>query len=72
MQGKKENSICDYWVLDYDLEKAKKQFGRDVKPMLNALKTGLAPILFMKMGINLSNLHTLAWSIKAPCLWQSL
>ena len=26
MMAKKENWICNYWVLDYNLEKAKEQF----------------------------------------------
>lgn len=36
----------DYWVLDYDLEKAKKQFGRDVKPMLNCFENWFGPYPF--------------------------
>ncbi|MFN8289543.1 MAG: M1 family metallopeptidase [Chitinophagaceae bacterium] len=43
-----ENGPLDlsYWVLDYNLEKAKKQFGRDVKPMLRAFEYWFGPYPF--------------------------
>ena len=36
----------DYWVLDYNLAKAKKQFGRDVKPMLKCFEYWFGPYPF--------------------------
>jgi aminopeptidase N len=43
-----ENGVLDmsYWVLDYNLEKAKKQFGRDVKRMLRAFEYWFGPYPF--------------------------
>lgn len=46
--GEKGKLDLDYWVLDYNLEQAKKQF-QQVKPMLLHLSIGLAHILFMKI-----------------------
>ncbi|MBL0271282.1 MAG: M1 family metallopeptidase [Chitinophagaceae bacterium] len=43
----------DYWVLDYNLEKAKKQFGRDVKPMLKAFEYWFGPYPFYEDGFKL-------------------
>lgn len=43
----------DYWVLDYNLENAKKQFGRDVKPMLKAFEYWFGPYPFYKDGFKL-------------------
>ena len=43
----------DYWVLDYDLEKAKKQFGRDVKPMLKCFEYWFGPYPFYEDGYKL-------------------
>ncbi len=45
--GRKENSILITGVLDYDLEKAKKQFGRDVKPMLQCFENWFEPLPFL-------------------------
>lgn len=45
-KGEKGNLDCSYWVLDYNLEKAKKQFGRDVKPMLNCFENWFGPYPF--------------------------
>lgn len=45
-KGEKGNLDCSYWVLDYNLEKAKKQFGRDVKPMLNCFEEWFGPYPF--------------------------
>ena len=43
----------DYWVLDYNLDKAKKQFGRDVKPMLRAFEYWFGPYPFYEDGFKL-------------------
>lgn len=43
----------DYWVLDYNLDKAKKQFGRDVKPMLEAFEYWFGPYPFYEDGFKL-------------------
>lgn len=43
----------DYWVLDYNLDKAKKQFGRDVKPMLKAFEYWFGPYPFYEDGYKL-------------------
>src|SRR5688572_1725192 len=44
--GEKGNLNCSYWVMDYNLEKAKKQFGRDVKPMLDCFENWFGPYPF--------------------------
>lgn len=43
----------DYWVLDYNLDKAKKQFGRDVKPMLQCFEYWFGPYPFYDDGFKL-------------------
>jgi len=43
----------DYWVLDYNLEKSKKQFGRDVKRMLEAFEYWFGPYPFYEDGFKL-------------------
>ncbi|HEX4876215.1 MAG TPA: M1 family metallopeptidase [Chitinophagaceae bacterium] len=48
-----KNLSLDYWVLDYDLEKARKQFGRDVKPMLKAFEYWFGPYPFYEDGFKL-------------------
>jgi len=45
-KGEKGNLDCSYWVLDYNLDKAKKQFGRDVKPMLKCFENWFGPYPF--------------------------
>ena len=52
-KGEKDLLSCDYWVLDYDLEKAKKQFGRDVKKMLKAFEYWFGPYPFYEDGYKL-------------------
>jgi aminopeptidase N len=47
------NLSLDYWVLDYNLEKAQKQFGRDVKPMLKAFEYWFGPYPFYEDGFKL-------------------
>lgn len=51
--GGKGKLDCDFWVLDYDLEKAKKQFGRDVKPMLKCFEDWFGPFPFYEDGFKL-------------------
>ncbi|HUR66142.1 MAG TPA: M1 family metallopeptidase [Chitinophagaceae bacterium] len=48
-----KNLSLDYWVLDYNEEKAKKQFGRDVKPMLKAFEYWFGPYPFYEDGYKL-------------------
>ncbi len=43
----------DYWVLDYNREKAEKQFGRDVKPMMKAFEYWFGPYPFPDDGYKL-------------------
>lgn len=43
----------DYWVLDYDKDKAKKQFDRDVKRMLKAFEYWFGPYPFYEDGYKL-------------------
>ncbi len=45
-QGEKGNLDLDYWVLEENLEKAKIQFGNNVKPMLKALEYWFGPYPF--------------------------
>jgi len=40
----------DYWVLDYNLDKSRKQFSRDVKPMLKAFEYWFGPYPFYEDG----------------------
>ena len=51
--GEKGKLDCDYWVLDYDLEKSKKQFGRDVKLMLTCFEEWFGPYPFYEDGYKL-------------------
>lgn len=48
-----KNLSLDYWVLDYELAKAKKQFGRDVKRMLKAFEYWFGPYPFYEDGFKL-------------------
>ena len=48
-----KNLSLDYWVLDYNLEKAKKQFGRDVKRMMKAFEYWFGPYPFYEDGFKL-------------------
>jgi len=43
----------DYWVLDYNLDKSKKQFQRNVKPMLNCFEYWFGPYPFYEDGFKL-------------------
>lgn len=51
--GAKGKLDLDYWVLDYNLEKAKKQFGRDVTPMLQCFEDWFGPYPFYEDGYKL-------------------
>jgi aminopeptidase N len=51
--GEKGKLDCSYWVLDYNVEKAKKQFGRDVHPMLKAFEYWFGPYPFYEDGFKL-------------------
>ena len=51
--GEKGKLDCSYWVLDYDLEKSKKQFGRDVKKMLSCFEDWFGPYPFYEDGYKL-------------------
>lgn len=48
-----KNLSLDYWVLDYDKEKAKPQFDRDVKRMLKAFEYWFGPYPFYEDGYKL-------------------
>lgn len=48
-----KNLALDFWVLDYNIDKAKKQFGRDVKPMLKAFENWFGPYPFYEDGYKL-------------------
>jgi len=52
LQGEKGKLDLNYWVLDYDLEKAKKQF-EQVKPMLRAFEYWFGPYPFYEDGYQL-------------------
>jgi aminopeptidase N len=51
--GEKGKLTLDYWVLPYNLEKAKKQFGRDAKPMIKAFEHWFGPYPFYEDGYKL-------------------
>ena len=50
--GEKGKLDLDYWVLDYNLDKAKKQF-KQVKPMLRSMEYWFGPYAFYKDGFKL-------------------
>lgn len=52
-KGSEGNLDCSYWVIDYNIEKAKKQFGRDVKPMLSCFEDWFGPYPFYSDGYKL-------------------
>ncbi|MCJ8209371.1 M1 family metallopeptidase [Mucilaginibacter sp. RS28] len=51
--GEKGKLTLDYWVLPEHLEKAKKQFGENVKPMLQAFEHWFGPYPFYEDGYKL-------------------
>jgi aminopeptidase N len=52
-KGEKGLLSLDFWVLDYNIEKSKKQFGRDVKRMLEAFEYWFGPYPFYEDGYKL-------------------
>ncbi len=52
-QGEKGKLSLDYWVLPQNLDKAKKQFGENVKPMLTAFEHWFGPYPFYEDGYKL-------------------
>ncbi len=52
LMGEKGKLDIDYWVLDYNLEKAKEHF-KQVKPMLRAFEYWLGPYPFYEDGYKL-------------------
>lgn len=51
--GEKGKLDLDYWVLPSDLEKARKQFGEGVKPMLKSFEYWFGPYPFYEDGYKL-------------------
>jgi aminopeptidase N len=51
--GEKGKLTLDYWVLTYDLAKAKRQFGENVKDMLRAFEYWFGPYPFYEDGYKL-------------------
>lgn len=51
--GEKGRLTLDYWVLSYNLDKAKKQFGANVKPMLKSFEHWFGPYPFYEDGYKL-------------------
>ncbi|TFZ65309.1 M1 family peptidase [Hymenobacter sp. UV11] len=52
-QGEKGPLTLDYWVLPQNLEKAKKQFAANVKPMLKSMESWFGPYPFYQDGYKL-------------------
>ncbi|ASU32609.1 M1 family metallopeptidase [Mucilaginibacter xinganensis] len=51
--GEKGKLSLDYWVLSYNVEKAKKQFGENVKDMIKAFEHWFGPYPFYEDGYKL-------------------
>jgi len=51
--GEKGKLSLDYWVLSYNLDKAKKQFGENVKDMIKAFEHWFGPYPFYEDGYKL-------------------
>ena len=51
--GEKGKLTLDYWVLPYNLDKTKKQFGLNVKPMLKAFEHWFGPYPWYEDGYKL-------------------
>src|SRR5471030_2504350 len=51
--GEKGKLTLDYWVLSYNLEKAKKQFGENVTDMIKAFEHWFGPYPFYEDGYKL-------------------
>lgn len=52
-KGVKANLDCSFWVMDYNLDKAKRHFGRDTKPMLHCFEDWFGPYPFYSDGFKL-------------------
>jgi len=52
-QGEKGKLTLDYWVLSYNVEKATKQFGENVKDMIKAFEHWFGPYPFYEDGYKL-------------------
>ncbi len=52
-QGEKGKLTLDYWVLSYNVEKATKQFGDNVKDMIKAFEHWFGPYPFYEDGYKL-------------------
>jgi aminopeptidase N len=52
-EGEKGKLTLDYWVLTYNLAKAKKQFGENVKDMIKAFEYWFGPYPFYEDGYKL-------------------
>jgi len=52
-EGEKGKLTLDYWVLRYNLAKAKKQFGENVKDMIKAFEYWFGPYPFYEDGYKL-------------------
>lgn len=52
-EGEKGRLTLDYWMLSENVEKAKKQFGANVKPMLKAFEYWFGPYPFYEDGYKL-------------------
>lgn len=52
-EGEKGNLDLDYWVLSYNEDSAKKQFSKNVKPMLAAYESWCGPYPFYEDGYKL-------------------
>lgn len=52
-RGENGNLTLDYYVLKENLDKAKKQFGANVKPMLNVFENWFGPYPFYRDGFKL-------------------
>jgi aminopeptidase N len=51
--GEKGKLDCNYWVMDYNLDKAKTQFGLNVAPMLKCFEHWFGPYPFYEDGYKL-------------------
>jgi aminopeptidase N len=57
--GEKGKLTLDFWPLSYNLEKAKKQWGDNAKPMLKAFEYWFGPYPFYEDGYKLIESHHL-------------
>jgi len=67
LTGENGKLDLDYYVLEYNLDKAKKQF-EQVKPMLHAFEYWFGPYPFYADGYKLVESNYLAWNTRVPLL----